>query len=84
MVDKVFDQILAQGVRAGKLPARQREARQWYRKKSQELQKPKQKKAINSASKGRKRHTASIGKLFFFFSMMPSGKRSFRIGTVYL
>ena len=34
MVSKVFDEILAQGVRAGQIPARTQDARDWFRNRA--------------------------------------------------
>lgn len=35
---EIFDRILSQGVRAGQIPAKSRQAREWYRRTSQEFQ----------------------------------------------
>lgn len=66
MVDKVFDKLLLKGIRQGHMPARETDARRWYRQKAQDLEKPKQSKLIRKADRERKRDGIVPGAMYFF------------------
>lgn len=65
MVAYVFDRLLAQGVRAGQVPARSQQARNWYRDAA--------KKTTTSPSRlmrgdaGRLKNRPAVGKMYAFF-----------------
>jgi hypothetical protein len=65
MVARLFDEILAQGIRAGQLPARSSTARQWFRDKASSLGKINDSKILRSDG-DRLNNRTTIGKMYFF------------------
>lgn len=65
MAAKLFDEILAKGIRAGQLPARSSTAREWYRSKAESLGKVSESNILRDSTERLKNRTA-IGKMVFF------------------
>jgi hypothetical protein len=65
MAAKLFDTILAQGIRAGQLPARSSTARQWFREKAKSLGKVSDRQILTDDTDRLKNRTA-VGKMYFF------------------
>lgn len=65
MAAKLFDEILAKGIRAGQLPARSGTAREWFRDKAQGLGKVSESKILRDSTERLKNRTA-IGRMYFF------------------
>ena len=64
MVSKVFDEILAQGVRSGQIPARTQGARDWFRNRARDTRiKPEQ--AVRGA-RARYRNRVAMGRMYLF------------------
>jgi hypothetical protein len=62
---KLFDEILAKGIRAGQLPARSSSAREWFRDKAKELGKVSETRILRSGTE-RLKNRGTIGKMYFF------------------
>lgn len=62
---KIFDEVLAKGIRAGQLPARSSTAREWFRDKAKSLGKVSETKILRDDTSRLKNRTA-IGKMYFF------------------
>lgn len=65
MAAKLFDEILAKGIRAGQLPARSSTAREWFRDKAQGLGKVSESNILRDNTE-RLRNKTTIGKMVFF------------------
>ena len=65
MAAKIFDTVLAQGIRAGQLPARSSSAREWFRDKAKSLGKVSETKILRDDTSRLKNRNA-IGKMYFF------------------
>ena len=65
MAAKIFDEVLAKGIRAGQLPARSSSAREWFRNKAKSLGKVSDRKILTDDTDRLKNRTA-IGKMYFF------------------
>ena len=65
MAAKLFDSILAKGIRAGQLPARSTTAREWFRDKAQGLGKVSESVILRDSTDRLKNKTA-IGRMYFF------------------
>lgn len=65
MAAKLFDEILAKGIRAGQLPARSNTAREWFRDKAQGLGKVSESSILRDSTE-RLRNKTTIGKMVFF------------------
>jgi hypothetical protein len=65
MPAKLFDTVLAQGIRAGQLPARSSTAREWFRDKAQALGKVSDSNILRDSTERLKNRT-TIGKMYFF------------------
>jgi len=65
MAAKLFDEILAKGIRAGQLPARSSTAREWFRDKAQGLGKVSESNILRDST-DRLKNRATIGKMYFF------------------
>lgn len=65
MASKIFDEVLAKGIRAGQLPARSSTAREWFRDKAKSLGKVSDRKILTDDTDRLKNRTA-IGKMYFF------------------
>ena len=64
MPTNIFDTILANGIRAGQIPARQNTAREWYRAKARgTVVSP---ESLIKEEKARYRNTITIGKMYLF------------------
>ena len=64
MPTNIFDTILANGIRAGQIPARQNAAREWYRAKARgTVVSP---ESLIKEEKARYRNTITIGKMYLF------------------
>jgi hypothetical protein len=64
MAAKIFDEVLAKGIRAGQLPARSSSAREWFRDKAKSLGKVSDRKILTDDTDRLKNRTA-IGKMYF-------------------
>ena len=62
---RLFDEILAKGIRAGQLPARSSTAREWFRDKAKSLGKVSETRVLRDDTDRLKNRTA-IGKMYFF------------------
>jgi hypothetical protein len=62
---KLFDEILAKGIRAGQMPARTGIAREWFREKAKSLGKIQERQILHGDTERLKNRT-TIGKMFFF------------------
>ncbi len=62
---KLFDEILAQGIRSGQLPARTSSAREWFRDKAKSVGKVSEQKILRGDTDRLKNRT-TIGKMYFF------------------
>lgn len=62
---KLFDEILAKGIRAGQMPARSSTAREWFREKAKGLGKIQETQILRGDSERLKNRT-TIGKMYFF------------------
>ena len=62
---KIFDEVLAKGIRAGQLPARSSTAREWFRDKAKSLGKVSDRKILTDDT-DRLRNRTTIGKMYFF------------------
>jgi hypothetical protein len=62
---KIFDEILASGIRAGQLPARSGAAREWFREKAKSAGKVSEQSILRSDT-DRIRSRSTIGKMYFF------------------
>jgi hypothetical protein len=60
----VFDQLLARGIRAGQIPAREAEARQWYREKAQKIARTRV--SPEKMLAGRKVNAPGVGRMYHF------------------
>jgi hypothetical protein len=60
----VFDQLLARGVRSGKIPARTADARAWYRDKAQNVSRTRV--SPDKILSGKKRSRPNIGEMYHF------------------
>jgi hypothetical protein len=65
MPAKLFDTVLAQGIRAGQLPARSSAAREWYRNKAESLGKVSESNILRDSTT-RLKNRAAIGRMMFF------------------
>lgn len=65
MAAKIFDEVLAKGIRAGQLPARSSSAREWFRDKAKSLGKVSETKILRDDTSRLKNRNA-IGKMYFF------------------
>lgn len=65
MASKLFDEVLAKGIRAGQLPARSGTAREWFRDKAQSLGKVSESSILRDSTERLKNKT-SIGRMVFF------------------
>lgn len=65
MVSKLFDEVLAKGIRAGQMPARSGAAREWFRDKAQSLGKVSESSILRDSTDRLKNKTA-IGRMYFF------------------
>ena len=65
MASKLFDEVLAKGIRAGQLPARSGTAREWFRDKAQSLGKVSESSILRDSTERLKNKT-SIGRMYFF------------------
>jgi hypothetical protein len=65
MASKLFDEILAKGIRAGQLPARSSTAREWFRDKASSLGKVSESSILRDSRERLKNKTA-VGRMFFF------------------
>lgn len=68
MASKVFDDLLLQGIRSGKVPAREKDARDWYRNKAQTLTTVTEKRLLSSAGKERLKDPTNfhVGDMYMF------------------
>jgi hypothetical protein len=62
---KLFDEILAQGIRSGQIPARTSSAREWFRNKAKSVGKVSEQKILRGDTDRLKNRT-TIGKMYFF------------------
>jgi hypothetical protein len=65
MAAKLFDEILAKGIRAGQLPARSSTAREWFRDKANGLGKVSDSNILRDSTERLKNRT-TVGKMYFF------------------
>lgn len=65
MVAVLFDKILAQGVRAGQIPARTKSARTWFRDTAKKVTITPS--ALMKEDRTQLKNRAAIGKMYFFF-----------------
>ena len=65
MAARIFDEVLAKGIRAGQLPARSSSAREWFRDKAKSLGKVSETKILRDDTSRLKNRNA-IGKMYFF------------------
>lgn len=66
MSTMLFDKLLARGVRAGQLPARSKEARDWYRGKALDMRKSRVTPEKIEKMSARKQSKLLIGEMYFF------------------
>ncbi len=66
MVAKVFDDILLQGVRAGQIPARTQEARDWYRSQAGQMRGVRQDRIIREMGSDRYENRFRLGNMYMF------------------
>ena len=64
MVSKVFDEILAQGVRAGQIPARTQDARDWFRNRARSTRVTPE--AVVKGERARYKNRVTMGKMYLF------------------
>jgi hypothetical protein len=64
MVSKVFDEILAQGVRAGQIPARTQGARDWFRNRARDTRVTPE--AVVRGERARYKNRVTMGKMYLF------------------
>ena len=64
MVSKVFDEILAQGVRAGQIPARTQDARDWFRNRARSTRVTPE--AVVKGERARYKNRVSMGRMYLF------------------
>ena len=64
MVSKVFDEILAQGVRAGQLPARTQQSRDWFRNTATKTKVTPE--SVIRGEKARYKNRVIMGKMYLF------------------
>jgi len=64
MVSKVFDEILAQGVRAGQLPARTQQSRDWFRDTATKTKVTPE--SVIRGEKARYKNRVIMGKMYLF------------------
>ncbi len=62
---KLFDEILAKGIRAGQMPARTGAAREWFREKAKDAGKIQDTRILKDSTERLKNKT-TIGKMYFF------------------
>ena len=62
---KLFDQILAQGIRSGQMPARTSTAREWFRNKAKDAGKVSEQEILRGDT-DRLKSRNTIGKMYFF------------------
>jgi hypothetical protein len=62
---KLFDEILAKGIRAGQMPARTGAAREWFREKAKDAGKIQDTRILKDSTERLKNRT-TIGKMYFF------------------
>lgn len=65
MPAKLFDTVLAQGIRAGQLPARSSTAREWFRDKAQGIGKVSESNILRDST-DRLKNKTTIGRMYFF------------------
>lgn len=68
----IYDKILAQGIRAGQIPARTKKARSWFRDSAALVARPSRNKLVSDAE--RLRSKAMVGGMYMFF-YDPKGKK---------
>jgi hypothetical protein len=66
MVAYVFDDILLKGVRAGQVPAREKVARDWYRKKAKQTR-VKDTQIMRTPDTSRLKNKSAMGRMQFFY-----------------
>ena len=64
MVSKVFDEILAQGVRAGQIPARTQQSRDWFRTTARRTNVTPE--SLVRGERARYKNRVSMGKMYLF------------------
>ena len=64
MVSKVFDEILAQGVRAGQIPARTQQSRDWFRTTARRTRVTPQ--SVIRGERARYKNRVTMGKMYLF------------------
>ena len=64
MVSKVFDEILAQGVRAGQIPARTQQSRDWFRTTAKRTRVTPE--SLVRGERARYKNRVSMGKMYLF------------------
>lgn len=64
MVSKVFDEILAQGVRAGQIPARTQQSRDWFRTTARRTSVTPE--SLVRGERARYKNRVSMGKMYLF------------------
>jgi hypothetical protein len=62
---KLFDEILAQGIRSGQIPARTSTAREWFRDKAKDAGKVSEQNILRGDT-DRLKSRSTIGKMYFF------------------
>jgi hypothetical protein len=62
---RLFDEILAQGIRSGQMPARTGAAREWFREKAKDAGKIQDNRILKDSTDRLKNRT-TIGKMYFF------------------
>jgi hypothetical protein len=65
MAARLFDEILAKGIRAGQMPARSSTAREWFRDKASSLGKVSETRILRDDT-DRLKNRVAIGRMYFF------------------
>lgn len=63
----LFDEILAQGIRKGLIPAREKKARDWYRERAKNVGKMNEASMFKQADRDRLTARPKIGQLFMYY-----------------
>ena len=65
----IFDKLLAQGIRAGQMPAREAESRTWYRDQARSIRTVQERKLLTSDSSRLKKRIRAmdVGRMYMFY-----------------
>lgn len=66
MTAKIFDEILVKGIRAGQIPSREKDARDWFRKTAKTAGKSTNATDIIRSGKGRFTNNPTFGSMYLF------------------